>query len=155
LQRRDLRTARRLLEERLAICRRLGQPTLLVHTLGGMGHLERDEGNSLQARAYYQESLLLRHQLGDKIAIAQSFEDLALLAERMGQWERAIRLLGAQEAYCETLGTPPSLVDDERYLATITEIHLALGEARFSAVWAEGRALSLAQAIAYALETCE
>lgn len=60
LRRGDPRTARSLLEERLAICRRLGKAPLLVHALGGMGHLERGEGNYARARSFYAESLVLR-----------------------------------------------------------------------------------------------
>src|SRR5262249_55783521 len=152
LRRRDLPAARKLLEERLAICRRLGNPALLVHSLGGMGHIERDEGNYGRARAYYQESTVLRQRLGDKFALAQSLEDLALLAGRQHQTERAIRLLGAQEAFCETLDSVPALCDAAGDLATIAEGRATLGEARFAALWAEGRALSLEEAVTYALE---
>lgn len=155
MQRGDLATARTLMEERLALCRKLEKPDLLVHTLGGMGHLERDEGHFAQARAYYQESLVLRHALGHWAALAQSFEDLALLAGRAGQMKRAIRLLGAQEAFCETLGTAPPLADAVGYPATVAAGRAALGEAPFAALWAEGRALALDQAIAYAMEAGE
>jgi tetratricopeptide (TPR) repeat protein len=155
LRRGDLQTARALLEERLGICRKLGTASLLVHALGGMGHLERDEGNYGRAQAYYQESLVLRRDLGDKFALAQSLEDLAVLAGKQGQGERAIRLLGAAEAFCETLGTSPPVADAAAYAATVAKGRAALGEARFAALWAEGRALPLDQAIDFALETSE
>jgi tetratricopeptide (TPR) repeat protein len=155
LQRGDPSTARPLLEERLEICRRLGTPSLLIHTLGGIGHLERDEGNYERARAYYQESLLLRREVGDKWALAQSLEDLAALAGKQGQTERAIRLLGAAAAFCETLGTSPPVAEAAPYQATVAEGRAALCEAEFAALWAEGRALSLDQAIDFALETSE
>jgi hypothetical protein len=152
LARGELSTARPLLEERLGICRRLGTTSLLIHALGGIGHLEREEGNYALARAYYQESLVLRHEVGDKWALAQSLEDLAVLAGRQRQSERAIRLLGAGEAYCETLGATPPVATVPAYQKTVAEGRAALGEAAFAAAWAEGRALSLEQAMAYALE---
>jgi hypothetical protein len=126
---------------------------LLIHALGGMGHLERDEGNYVRARALYRESLILRQAVGYQIALAQSLEDLAALARRERQPERAIRLLGAEEAFCETLGARPPVAVGAEYERTVAEGRAALGEAggAFAAVWAEGRAMSLDQAIEYAL----
>jgi len=152
LRRGDLRAARPLLEERLAICRKLGDPGLLVHALGGIGHLERDAGDYARARALYRESLVVRRELGALHALAQSLEDLAVLAGRQGQIERAIRLLGAAEAFCETLGARPPVAVPAEYERTVTAGRAVLGEAGFAARWAEGRAMSLEQAIDYALE---
>jgi non-specific serine/threonine protein kinase len=147
----DRQAARALLEERLATCRAVGESELLIHALGGMGHLERDEGDYTRARALYHESLLLRRKLGHQLALAQSLEDLAALAGRERQWERAVRLLGAAEAFCETLGVRPPVAVIPEYERTVAEGGAALGEAAFAAAWAEGRALSLDQAIEYEL----
>jgi len=147
----DRLTARALLEERLAICRQLGERDWLVHALGGLGHVERDEGNYPRARALYRESLLLRREIGDRFALAQSREDIAGMAAREHHAERAIRLLGAGEAFCETLGARPPVAVPQEYQQTVAEGRAALGEAAFAAAWGEGRAMSLDQAVAYAL----
>ena len=89
--------------------------------------------------------------MGHQIALAQSLEDLAVLAGREQQAERAIRLLGAGEAFCETLGARPPVAVAEEYERTVAEGRAALGETAFAAAWAEGRAMSLEQAVAYAL----
>jgi hypothetical protein len=125
-----------------------------------MGHLLRDEGDYAGARALYQESLLLRRELGDLFSLAQSLEDLAVLAGKQGQWERVIRLLGAEEALCETFGTWPSVAINWsdgalEYERTVAGGRAALGEEGFAASWAEGRTLTLDQAIDYALEGAE
>jgi hypothetical protein len=151
LKRGDPRAARVLLEERLAICRKLGDSDLLVHALGAMGHLERDEGDYGRARAFYQESLLLRRELGSLFALAQSLQDLAVLAGRERHPERAIRLLGAGEAFCERLGARPPVAMAPEYERTVAEGRAAMGETAFAAAWAEGRAMSLEQAVDYAL----
>jgi tetratricopeptide (TPR) repeat protein len=147
----DSGAVRTLLEERLALARELGASGLLIHVLGGMGHRMRDEGDYARSRTLYQESLVLRRELGDRIALAQSLEDLAVLAGREGHAERAIRLLGAGEAFCETMGARPPVAVVSEYERTVAEGRAALGEAAFAAVWAEGRAMSLEQAVAYAL----
>jgi predicted ATPase/DNA-binding SARP family transcriptional activator len=152
LKRRDRPAARALLEEHLAFCRKQGSAFGLSHALGAMGHLRRDEGDFEGARACYRESLVLRRELGHLIAHAQALEDLAVLAGRQGQVERAVRLLGAEEAFCEPLGIRPPVADAETYERTVAGAQAALGEARFAALRAEGRAMSPDAATRYALE---
>jgi non-specific serine/threonine protein kinase len=148
----DRQAARPLLEERLALCRELGDSDLLIHALGAMGHLARDEGDYARARPWYAESLALRRKLNYQLALAQSLEDLAALAGREQQAERAIRLLGAAEAFCETLGARPPVAVAVEYERTVSEGRAGLGEAAFAAAWAAGRGMSLEQAVGFALE---
>jgi non-specific serine/threonine protein kinase len=151
LERGDREAARPLLEERLVISRELGDLDFLVHALGALGHLARDEGDYPGAQAYYSESLALRRKAGYAMATAQSLEDLGALAGRMQQPERSGRLLGAAEAFCETLGAHPPVAIAADYERAVAAGRAALGEAAFAAAWAEGRAMALEQAIEYAL----
>jgi hypothetical protein len=131
---------------------RYSPTNLLIHALGGLGHLERDEGNYERARGLYQESLVMRRRAGHQIALAMSLEDFAVLAGREQQFERAIRLLGAGERFCESLGARPPVAVAAEYERAVVTGRAALGEAAFAAAWAAGRALSLEQAVQYALE---
>ena len=73
------------------------------------------------------------------------------LAGRQGQFERAVRLLGAAEALCRTLGlTPPAGLALE-YERTVEDARTALGAEVFTAAWEDGRALNVEQALSYAL----
>jgi hypothetical protein len=65
---------------------------------------------------------------------------------------RAIRLLGADEAFCETLGARPPVAEPADYQRAVAEGRVALGEAAFLTAWAEGRAMSLDEAVAFALQ---
>src|SRR5438067_10086591 len=112
--------------------------------------LERDERSYARAQAYHPESRLLRQKSGHQMALAQSLEDFAVLAGRERQAERAIRLLGAGEAFCETLGARPPVADVSDYGRTVADARTALGEPAFAAAWADGRELSLDRAIEYA-----
>ena len=73
------------------------------------------------------------------------------MSVREQQADRALRLLGAEETLCETLGARPPVAIRDEYERTVAEGRAALGEAAFAAAWAEGRAMSLEQAVAYAL----
>src|SRR5262249_28821751 len=137
--------------ELMALCRETGDAWHLLHALGGMGHLVRDEGDYRRARSLYTESLALRRKFGYQIALAQSLEDFAVLVGREQQFERATRLLGAAEAFCETLGARPPVADAAEYERTMAEGRAALGEAAFSVGWAGGGAMRVEQAVEYAL----
>jgi hypothetical protein len=64
---------------------------------------------------------------------------------------RAARLFGAVEAPHETLVAPLVPLYREYYQRRVTAARAQLDEAAFAAAWAAGRALTLAQAIAEAL----
>jgi Tetratricopeptide repeat len=152
VRRGDRQAAWPLVEEQLATCRELGASELLIHALGAMGHLARDEGDYARARSWYEESLALRRKMGYQLALAQSLEDFASLAGRVQQAQRATRLLGAAEAFCETLGARLPVAAVQEYERTVAEGRAALGETAFAAAWDEGRAMSLEQAVEFALE---
>jgi hypothetical protein len=65
----------------------------------------------------------------------------------------SFRPYGISSALRETIGvplTPTQLADMQPHFATARQ---QLGESAFEAAWQAGRALSLAQAIAFALES--
>jgi hypothetical protein len=62
----------------------------------------------------------------------------------MGQPERAVRLWGAAEALYDSIGKHTDYYDRAAARAQ-------LDDATFAAAWAEGRAMTVEQAIAYAL----
>jgi non-specific serine/threonine protein kinase len=144
--------ARALCEEALPLARAVEDKVQLMHMLGGIGHAARQQGDYGRARVLYQESLALRQEGRNTHAIAQSLEDFAGLAGRQQQWERAARLLGAAEAVCADLGTALPVAMAAEYWRTVRGARSALGEEAFAAAWAAGRALSLEDAIQFALE---
>jgi predicted ATPase/DNA-binding SARP family transcriptional activator len=143
--------ARALLEESLALFHELSNQQGIVHTLGALGHVEREAGEYARCAGCYRESMLLRQSCGDRFAIAQGLEDFAGLAGRLRQWERAVRLLGAAEGVARTLGRSLPVALREEYQRTVDGARSTLGEATFAAAWAAGRALTLEDAIAFAL----
>jgi predicted ATPase len=149
----DDEKARTLYEEALSGAREVEDKYLRMHLLGAIGHAARHIGDYVRARALYQESLALRQEVRSTHAIAQSLEDFAGLAGRQQQWERAARLLGAAAAVFVDLGTAPPVAVAAEYRRTDRGARSALGEEAFAAAWAEGRAMTLDEAIAFALES--
>lgn len=145
--------ATELLEEGLGISREMGDLWTMAHTLSLLGQAERQSGKHVRARALFRESLAIRRGLDDRWGIAASLLELAHLADEEGQWEHAGRLWGAAEALREDLGAIvlPSFQGDPDF--GVNGARAGLGEERFAAVEAAGRAMPLAEAVADGLET--
>jgi hypothetical protein len=93
----------------------------------------------------------LCHEAGDRRGIAWSLESLAKAQAAQGQPVRAARLWGALDQLLESVGTflPPQYTQSrDRYFAAVND---TLGNHAFQMALSEGRAMSLTQAVQYAL----
>jgi predicted ATPase len=144
----DYRQAHVLLEESLALFRTLGDKGGVALVVSNLGQLAQDEGDFRRAAGLYKESLDLYSELGNNHLIAWCLEELAGLAQARGQPEQAVRLSGAAGMLCEVASVPPPSTAEH----TIAAARAQLGETTFAAAWAAGRAMTLEQAIAEALD---
>jgi len=120
-----------------------------------LGNLALDRGDHAQARAYLEEALGTGAELGDAYSVVFGLEGLAAVQVAEGQWARALQLVGAaaeQRMLTGLTAAPVHVADLERRIAPARE---ALGPVASEAAWRAGRAMSRAQAIAYALSTTE
>jgi predicted ATPase len=154
----EYEAARSLYEQSLALLQAQGNRGHIATTLEGLGDLARRQGDHRTASELYGKSLVIRRELGERQLIPECLEALAEVAEAQRHSERAVRLRAAAEGLREAMGAPGShavgarpadgVDDDPREAAA----RLGLGEEAFAAAWAAGRALSLEDAIAFALE---
>lgn len=147
--------ARRLSEESLALRRELGDKWGITYALNNLGLVARDEGDYATARALYEESLALRWDLKFKQGIAESLDALAQLAYQQHQRKRAVRLWGAATDLREQIGTPRPPSDQVEFNRQTEQSRTNLGEVAYTAAFKEGRAMTIEQAIVYALEKSE
>jgi tetratricopeptide (TPR) repeat protein len=151
----DYDGAKEAYEECLALSREIGNRRREGMMLSNLGFVAQHQGDYELAEAYFKEETILFGELGLKYFVVLSIADHAGPAAARCQPERAVRLLGASEALCGAMGVAHQLVDQveiDRYLADAGE---QLDEAAFQAAWAEGRAMSLEEATAYALEKAD
>jgi tetratricopeptide (TPR) repeat protein len=144
----DYIAARSFYEESLALRRELGDTRGTAVSLSNLGLVALHEGDNQQAATYFKESLPLFQKLGSLKGI---IDCLAGLAGGKGQPEQAARLLGAVEAQREVFHTGlvyADRIEEERHVAAV---RAQLDETIFAAAWAEGRTMTLEQAIEYAL----
>ena len=98
------------------------------------------------------ESLEMRQSLADKGGIAQCLESMAVLAGARHQPTRAATLLGVAASLRESMGSQLSPAERMVYERDLGRLKAEIDPDAFAAAWAEGRAMTVEQSIAYALE---
>jgi non-specific serine/threonine protein kinase len=115
-------------------------------------HMQRLEGHHDKAESMYRETILEWQRLGHRAAVANQLECFAFIAKVNEQPERAIKLLGAAEALREIIQIDMSPMERVEYEREAGELRARMSEKEFNIQWLEGRAMTMEQAIAYALE---
>jgi ATP/maltotriose-dependent transcriptional regulator MalT len=151
----DHATARAHFAQALAIRRALGETWMVGEALDLLGEVLQQQGELEEAGQHYRQGLTVAHDVGDKGGMVQIFYHLGTLAHAQGMPARAARLLAFATALRSTTGgagyhAPTSAADWEHALATMQN---SLGAEQFAGCWAEGQAMNLEEAIAYALTT--
>jgi predicted ATPase/DNA-binding SARP family transcriptional activator len=138
--------------ESLAFYRELDHQGWIAGTLHNLALVATDQGHFEQAMLFNKESLRMLRQFGEKPAFPDQFESFAAVLGAQRQPERAVRLLGAAAALRDEFQTPIFPVDQPDYERILALARAQLDEAAFATAWAEGQAMTVEQAIAYALE---
>jgi non-specific serine/threonine protein kinase len=151
---RDLHLARRWFEESLALSRKTHAKRWIVNNLINLADLSVKLGEPAKGRARLVEAFHLIQELGARHAATGALESLAWVAAACGHPSPAARFFGAAEVLRQTMGIPlhgPQTDLEERDVVQRL-VCSQLGEARFAAGVAEGRAQSFEAAIADALQ---
>jgi hypothetical protein len=92
------------------------------------------------------------HELSLKLFMAFTLVGLGHLATREGLAEQGLRLAAAATALRATLGSPLSPAEQHELDQWLVPARQALGTERSAQAWAEGAAMTLDQAVNYALK---
>jgi hypothetical protein len=148
---RDLDAAWSLNEESLALFRQIGNRRMISVVRVAMGRVSRALADISGARASLAEALSLAAQVGDLGHVPQMLYVLAAIDADAQRVDRAVGLAGAAAALGKSMGTqvwPVILRERDDWLKPARD---ALGEDGFARAWAEGEAMTLEQAVDYAL----
>ena len=151
----DLERAAGLCEEGLALARGVGNDYTAAIILRAIAPVALQRGDHAEAAKHFGQGLEISRRLGYEGAVASCLKGMAAVAAASGDHERAARILGAANAVDERLhGTPdpPEPPDDALFLA-IARSHM--GDERSLDAWAEGRSISLEDAVEYALTSID
>jgi predicted ATPase/DNA-binding CsgD family transcriptional regulator len=152
----DDRRAQQVYEECLAVCQQTGEARRIYYMYNNLAYLAQHANDAERAMQLARQALLLVRDRRDSDA-AEAFITIAGslaagAAPHQDQLRRAARLLGAAEAHRERMGAFLQPSDTPEYHRILIEVREHLDDLSFHATWAEGRRMTLEQAIAYALE---
>lgn len=149
---RDLEQATAFFEESLTTSQKLGYKGSMAISLNNLGAIDAERGEYSSARLKVEQGLIVLYELRDQKAIAGCLENLAKISTALRQTQKAVRLLGAAAALRDTISAPLRPVDRSDVERDVADARAALGEEAFAAAWAQGRAMTLEQAVEYALQ---
>jgi predicted ATPase len=152
LHQRDLAEAERLCGESLALAREAAVERIVAFALWLRSRIAEKRGHLDDAEGWARESLLLAREQRERFLILFHLGHMAKLAIARGDPHRAARLYGAEMGQRERLGIPlphTHQADEEEMLAQTKAL---LDIDTFTRIGAQGQAMNLEEAIAYALE---
>jgi len=148
----DYEQGRTYFEESIVLSEEVGRHTNGPWAQTFLAHIALRQGDAAQAREGFEDCLRQFHKAGVTIGVVFAIEGLASLSVTQGQFERAARLLAWADATRESLGDRRPAVEQADVDRDLNAIRARLDEAALRAAQAEGPALTMEQAIAYALE---
>ena len=144
----DLTDAKETYIECIKVAEEAGDTRRKYINLGNLAGLSRDMGEPEQAKQYAIQALRLAREANDRFMMTSQLSNVFDPIDEA--WD-ATRLLAAMEASLQVMGTTlqPGMVSSfEKAVRTVRD---QLGEEAFQQAWDEGSAMSLDEAVAYAL----
>ncbi len=146
----DTNTAVETWEAAMATARQSANPVALGRARQRLARIARWRDDLHRADELVHDALAGYLACGDRLGVVEAIEDLAALAADLESWAEAARLLGAAEAARDATGYVRRPSEAPSHAGVIDRLRDQLGDDDLSAAWAEGRALSLEAAAAYA-----
>jgi tetratricopeptide (TPR) repeat protein len=148
----DYQQARAYLEKGLSISQQIGERLRSAWTLVYLGHVFLHMGEMAQARQNLVKSFRQFKEADNRSGMIFALEGLARLAASREQAERAVRLFAWADGRRQAIQSPRPPIeqaDVDRDIAVILEM---IDEEAYAAAYAEGKSMTIEQAIAHATE---
>jgi predicted ATPase/class 3 adenylate cyclase len=153
LSQRDYESTKRRLKAAVDACKETRNESILGVALGYSGMTCLFEDNMEQALDYFSQLVTLAYEKSNALLKTFGIYYLALFLAKQNQYRASIQLNGAMEGlrtYPTVLFYENPIFHDTRQ-QSLLEAREALGETNFEAAYAAGRAMTLDQAITFAL----
>jgi non-specific serine/threonine protein kinase len=147
----EYESARALHEESLEIKRELGDRRGIAFSLSNLGFVAYARGEYESARALHEESIEIKRELGDRRGILLSLDGCGQIEAALDHPARCTRVLGASDRIMEQIGVSRTPQNQAEIDGIVSRVHDTLGDEAFAREWAAGQAMSLEEAIDYAL----
>jgi tetratricopeptide (TPR) repeat protein len=144
--------ARQYFDEGLRIFKHVGHKGLMALVTSEIAHTQRAMGNYTEAKQTYRETIKVFQDYGNRPAVAHQLECFAMIAIVEEEPQRAAKLFGAADTIRDVTGHKRTDEEEAEEAQFINRLHSMLHTADFNALRAEGRSLTMEQAIQLALE---
>ena len=145
----DYVTARRVYEESLQLYREIGNKLRESLVLGNLGQVSEYDEDYEAAKDYARQALTLAVEIDNLWLIGDMMRAVAPSFGLSGQPWKASRLYGAHDAIAESIGSRIQPGDLAQYECGLTAVKALMDDEEFEKLWAEGREMSLDEAVAY------
>jgi predicted ATPase/DNA-binding XRE family transcriptional regulator len=152
LYQRDYEQVKFLCEECLTLSQEMGSKSEIAGTFNILGYAALYQKDLASSISWFAQSLDLQQESGYQEGRIWSLEGIAGAAAEAGQLACAVRLWAAADALRASMGIPMAAADRDEYEQRIRAARASLDAATWAALWADGQALTLDQAITYALD---
>jgi predicted ATPase/transcriptional regulator with XRE-family HTH domain len=139
-------------EEALELDRKHGDKWMSSYGCGNLASLAYRRDDYSQAEAFTKQAIKLACEFGDRRHISYLMGQMGIIVLVRGKPEKAVRLISAAGALAESVGIVFDPEDRIEHDQAIAAIKAQLGEAAFEALQAEGRMMTMDQAIEFALQ---
>ncbi len=143
--------ARARFDEAIARLAELGDRRFTLVARSDFAHTLRRGGLLTEALEAYRQTIHGWIQIGNRGAVANQLENIAFVAIDQGEMVRAAQVLGAAEALREVSSSPMALDEVDQFDGFVGRLRTASSGGDVDAAWAEGRAMSMAEAVALAV----
>jgi len=144
--------ARDLYQRALSSFRQAGDRWGYARSLSDLGYIHCEQGDYESAHAAYREALQVFAQLSSKRGMARVLEGFACLAAAREEAKRALTLAAAAAHLRHQISVPLPQAEQSKLDHNLSPAWKLLPEAEGKAAWAEGAAMSVDNAVRYALE---
>jgi tetratricopeptide (TPR) repeat protein len=144
-------SAKALFEEGLNVFKHIRNWNFQLIMTSELGHIARHSGKISEATMIYCETLKGWQNMGNRAAIANQLECFAFIAMTEEEPQRATILFGAAESLREKVQAPMTDYEQIEYDQFIIQLRSMLSGAELNSLWADGRSMTMEQAIQFAL----
>jgi len=147
----DYGRADALYNDSLSLYKEIGFKAPTASVWHNIAHVRLSQGEGVQAAMLFNQALNEFRKMGDKKGVMDCLTGLAGVAIQFGQPEKGARLLGTCEKIKQEIGTTWWPANHIAYMRHLSRLHEQLDEDTFNTAWKEGGAMTMEQAIEYAL----
>src|SRR5215469_8592617 len=147
----DLRAARQHAEQAVATATRLGMRHQLMYALLASARVAAATGDIGPGHDDAYQALSIARDIESRTGIIDALECLGGLSAGTDDPDKAARLFGAAATLRRSIGYKRFALHQSGHDAAVTALRESMGEAAFGLAWDEGAALTLDDAVNYAL----